>query len=145
VGAQLAQLGDNRTTELGQAGQLNVGRLVRERYGQQALLVGFTTTYTGTVTAASQWGGPAERKNVCRSLPVSWEELFREQGVAAFLLDPSGLHGRRLERAIGVIYQPRTERISHDFHAVSPTSATPSSTSTRRPCCNRSSAPADGT
>jgi erythromycin esterase-like protein len=111
-----SHIGDNRATELGQAGQLNVGQLVRERHGQQALLVGFTT-YTGTVTAASDWGAPAERKQVVPALPGSWEELFHEQGVDAFLLDPSRLRGRRLERAIGVVYQPQTERISHYFHA----------------------------
>jgi erythromycin esterase-like protein/predicted phosphoribosyltransferase len=111
-----SHLGDNRATELGQSGQLNVGQLVRERYGRAALLVGLTT-YAGTVTAASQWGGPAERKNVRPALPGSWEELFHERAVPSFLLDPGKLHGRRLERAIGVIYQPQTERVSHYFHA----------------------------
>jgi erythromycin esterase-like protein/predicted phosphoribosyltransferase len=111
-----SHLGDNRATELGQAGQLNVGQLVRERHGDAALLVGFTT-YTGTVTAASDWGGPAERKHVRRALPGSWEELFHDEGTPAFLLDAHGVHGRRLERAIGVVYRPETERISHYFHA----------------------------
>jgi erythromycin esterase-like protein/predicted phosphoribosyltransferase len=111
-----SHLGDARATELGQAGELNVGQLVRERHGEHALLVGFTT-YTGTVTAASDWGGPAERKHVRRALPGSWEELFHERGVPRFLLEPGDLHGRRLERAIGVVYRPETERISHYFHA----------------------------
>jgi erythromycin esterase-like protein/predicted phosphoribosyltransferase len=111
-----SHLGDERATEIGQAGQLNVGQLVRERHGDDALLVGFTT-YTGTVTAASDWGGPAERKNVRRALPGSWEELFHERGPSAFIVDASELHGRRLERAIGVVYRPETERISHYFHA----------------------------
>ncbi|HEV7585247.1 MAG TPA: erythromycin esterase family protein [Solirubrobacteraceae bacterium] len=111
-----SHLGDNRATEIGQSGQLNVGQLVREKYGKAALLLGFTT-YTGTVTAASQWGGAAERKSVRPALPGSWEQLFHEQDADAFLLDPSRVHGRRLERAIGVIYQPETERISHYFHA----------------------------
>jgi erythromycin esterase-like protein len=111
-----SHIGDNRATELGQSGQLNVGQLVRERHGREALLVGFTT-YTGTVTAASAWGGPAERKQVRPALPGSWEELFHEQRRPAFLVDPSELAGRRLERAIGVVYQPETERISHYFHA----------------------------
>jgi erythromycin esterase-like protein/predicted phosphoribosyltransferase len=111
-----SHLGDARATELGQAGELNVGQLVRERHGAHALLVGFTT-YTGTVTAASDWGAPAERKLVRRALGGSWEELFHEKGVPAFLLDPSEVHGRRLERAIGVVYRPVTERISHYFHA----------------------------
>jgi erythromycin esterase-like protein len=111
-----SHLGDNRATELGQAGQLNVGQLVRERHGDQALLVGFTA-YTGTVTAASDWGRPAERRKVRRALPGSWEELLHEKGVGAALIDTSGMHGRRLERAIGVVYRPETERISHYFHA----------------------------
>jgi erythromycin esterase-like protein len=111
-----SHLGDNRATELGQAGQLNVGQLVRERHGDETMIVGFST-YTGTVTAASDWGAEAERKNVRRALPGSWEELFHEQGVPAFLVETGDLHGRRLQRAIGVIYRPETERISHYFHA----------------------------
>jgi erythromycin esterase-like protein len=78
--------------------------------------VGFTT-YTGTVTAASDWGAQPERMKVRRALPGSWEELFHEQGVAGFLIDPAELHGRRLQRAIGVVYRPETERISHYFQA----------------------------
>jgi erythromycin esterase-like protein/predicted phosphoribosyltransferase len=111
-----SHLGDNRATEVGQAGQLNVGQLMRQGHGRQALLVGFTT-YTGTVTAASDWGAPAERMYVRRALPGSWEELFHEQGLPGFLVDTAGMHGRRLERAIGVVYRPETERISHYFHA----------------------------
>jgi erythromycin esterase-like protein/predicted phosphoribosyltransferase len=111
-----SHLGDERATEVGQTGQINVGQLVREHHGDDALLVGFTT-YTGTVTAASEWGGPAERKYVRRALPGSWEELFHEQGTPAFMVATADLHGRRLERAIGVIYRPETERISHYFLA----------------------------
>jgi erythromycin esterase-like protein len=111
-----SHLRDNRATEVGQAGQLNVGQLTREHYGTEALLVGFTT-YSGTVTAASDWGGPAERKRVRRALRGSWEEFFHEQGIPAFLLYPATLSGRRLERAIGVVYRPETERISHYFRA----------------------------
>ena len=72
-------------------------------------------TYTGTVTAASDWGGPAERRNVRRALPGSWEELLHGQRAPAFLVDTRELHGRRLERAIGVVYRPEAERISHYF------------------------------
>ena len=116
VWAHNSHLGDQRATELAQAGQLNLGQLVRERHGDEALLVGFST-YTGTVTAASDWGGPAERKSVRRALPGSWEELFHQQDTDAFLLVPVRVPGRRLERAIGVVYRPETERISHYFHA----------------------------
>ena len=116
VWAHNSHLGDERATELAQAGQLNLGQLVRERYGDAALLVGFTT-YEGTVTAASDWGGPAERKRVRRALPGSWEELFHERDPNRFWLEPRDLRGRRLERAIGVVYRPETERVSHYFHA----------------------------
>ena len=63
-------------------GELNVGQLARERYGRDAVLVGFTT-YTGTVTAASDWGAAAERKRVRPALPGSYEALFHEAGRAA--------------------------------------------------------------
>jgi erythromycin esterase-like protein/predicted phosphoribosyltransferase len=116
VWAHNSHLGDQRATELAQAGQLNLGQLVRERHGDETLLVGFTT-YAGTVTAASDWGGPAERKRVRRALPGSWEELFHERSLPRFWFEPTTVPGRRLQRAIGVIYRPETERISHYFHA----------------------------
>jgi erythromycin esterase-like protein/predicted phosphoribosyltransferase len=112
-----SHVGDNRATELVEAGQLNVGQLVRERWGaDQVLLVGFST-YAGTVTAAATWGGPAERKNVRPGLPGSWEEWLHERAGPAVLMDAAQLRGRRLERAIGVVYQPQTERLSHYFKA----------------------------
>jgi erythromycin esterase-like protein len=75
VWAHNSHLGDARVTHMGRMGELNVGQLVRERYGRGSVLVGFTT-YTGTVTAASNWGGPAERKRVQPALPDSHEALF---------------------------------------------------------------------
>jgi erythromycin esterase-like protein/predicted phosphoribosyltransferase len=116
VWAHNSHLGDQRATELAQTGQLNLGQLVRERYGDETLLVGFST-YHGTVTAASDWDRPAERKRVRRALPGSWEELFHERGIPRFWLEPTDLPGRRLQRAIGVVYRPETERISHYFQA----------------------------
>ncbi|MDT7573440.1 MAG: hypothetical protein QOE05_3614, partial [Actinomycetota bacterium] len=116
VWAHNSHLGDARATELGRQGELNLGQLVREHRGAAALLVGFTT-YDGTVTAASDWGGPAERKRVRPALEGSWEQEFHGRGVARFLLEPKGLDGWRLERAIGVIYRPATERHSHYFQA----------------------------
>ncbi|MDQ3675190.1 MAG: erythromycin esterase family protein [Actinomycetota bacterium] len=111
-----SHVGDARATDMGQAGQLNVGQLVRERHGDDAFIVGFTT-YTGTVTAASGWGADAERKHVRRALPGSWEETLHEQGVPAFIIDAAELEGRGLERAIGVVYRPETERLSHYLNA----------------------------
>jgi erythromycin esterase-like protein len=117
VWAHNSHVGDALATQLGEAGELNIGQLTRDRHRGQTLLVGFTT-YAGTVTAASDWGGPAERKRVRRAMFGSWEELFHEWGIPRFMFAPPDLHARRLERAIGVIYRPETERLSHYFEAV---------------------------
>jgi erythromycin esterase-like protein len=123
VWAHNSHLGDARATQMGAQGEWNIGQLVREKYGRDAVLVGFTT-YTGSVTAASNWDAPAERKRVRPSLPGSYEQLFHEVGVPRFLLRLR--HGGRaaealrrplLERAVGVIYLPQTERLSHYFEA----------------------------
>jgi erythromycin esterase-like protein/predicted phosphoribosyltransferase len=118
-----SHLGDARATEMGQRGELNVGQLTREKYGHEAVLVGFTTHH-GTVTAASDWGKPAERKRVRPALAGSYEALFHTTGRDRFLLIPNDsdamaqqLSAPRLERAIGVIYRPETERQSHYFRA----------------------------
>ena len=115
-----SHIGDARATELGYKGEWNVGQLARERYHHDAVLVGFTT-YEGTVTAASDWDGPAELKQVRPALPGSYEEAFHRTGLSCFLLPlrnstvlPSTA---LLERAIGVIYAPATERQSHYFYA----------------------------
>jgi erythromycin esterase-like protein len=125
VWAHNSHLGDARATEMGQAGELNVGQLVRERHGTAAALIGFTT-HTGSVTAASDWDAPAEVKRVRESLPGSYERLFHDTGVPRFFLSlregdgAAALVEPRLERAIGVIYRPETERSSHYFHASLP-------------------------
>jgi erythromycin esterase-like protein len=118
-----SHLGDARATEMGQGGEWNVGQLVRERYARDCVLVGFTT-HRGTVTASSDWGEPGRRKRVRPALEGSYEALFHETGLERFMLDlreggaARDLLGRpRLERAIGVIYRPETERLSHYFHA----------------------------
>jgi len=123
VWAHNSHLGDARATEMGRRGELNVGQLVRERYGRECVLVGFTT-YTGTVTAASNWGGAAERKRVRPALPESYEALFHYAGIPRFLLKlrdggalAEGLREPMLERAIGVIYLPESELASHYFRA----------------------------
>ncbi|HEV2784239.1 MAG TPA: erythromycin esterase family protein [Actinophytocola sp.] len=121
VWAHNSHLGDARATELAARGELNVGQLVREQYPGDSRLIGFTT-YTGTVTAADDWGAPADRKQVRPALPGSVEELFHEVGQKEFLLTlgasssaAEALRSARIERAIGVIYRPRTERQSHYF------------------------------
>jgi erythromycin esterase-like protein len=123
VWAHNSHLGDARATEMGDRGELNVGQLVRARAGADALLVGFST-YDGTVTAATDWDGPAERKAVRPALPGSYEALFHDLHVPNVLVELRGhpevcsiLAKARLERAIGVIYRPETERQSHYFYA----------------------------
>ncbi|HEY4464205.1 MAG TPA: erythromycin esterase family protein, partial [Streptosporangiaceae bacterium] len=123
VWAHNSHLGDARATETAAQGEFNVGQLARERHPGDCRLIGFTT-YTGTVTAASDWEGPAERKNVRPALADSAEELLHEAGEKEFLLDFAAAHrsagvlrSGRLERAIGVIYRPQTERQSHYFRA----------------------------
>jgi len=118
-----SHLGDARATEMGQRGELNVGQLTREKSGSEAVLVGFATDH-GTVTAASDWGKSAERKRVRPALAGSYEALFHAAGRDRFLLVfndsetlAEQLRADRLERAIGVIYRPETERQSHYFHA----------------------------
>jgi erythromycin esterase-like protein len=123
VWAHNSHLGDARATAMSDAGELNLGQLARQRYGDEAVLIGFTT-YHGTVTAASAWGGPAEHKRVRPALRDSYEALFHDLGLPRFLLligdrDDAlrALQPPRLERAIGVIYLPETERMSHYFEA----------------------------
>jgi erythromycin esterase-like protein/predicted phosphoribosyltransferase len=123
VWAHNSHLGDARATEMSRRGELNVGQLVREKYGQGAVGIGFTTHH-GTVTAASEWDAPAERKRVRPALAGSYEALFHAARPGRFLLTwrdghpaTEGLRESRLERAIGVIYRPETERMSHYFGA----------------------------
>ena len=124
VWAHNSHLGDARATEMSQHGELNVGQLIRDRFGNEAVLIGFSTHH-GSVTAASDWGAEAERKSVRPALRGSYEELFHETGLERFWIDlrrmgekvPDALCGPRLERAIGVIYRPESERLSHYFHA----------------------------
>ncbi len=126
VWAHNSHLGDARATDMGDRGEWNIGQLAREKYGRDAVLVGFTT-YSGEVTAASNWDEPAARKWVRPALAGSYERLFHEVGIENFLLTlrhggeaAEALREPRLERAIGVIYRPESERVSHYFHAQLP-------------------------
>ena len=123
VWAHNSHLGDARATQMSRRGDLNLGQLVRERFGGKAVSIGFTT-HASTVTAASNWDAPAERKKVRPSLPGSYERLFHEAEIPRFWLEfekhprvAEGLRTSALERAIGVIYLPHTERASHYFTA----------------------------
>ncbi|MDB4960788.1 MAG: erythromycin esterase [Myxococcales bacterium] len=122
VWAHNSHIGDASATDRGEHGELNIGQLCRARHPGETVLVGFST-YHGTVTAASDWGQAAERKRVRPALPHSYESLFHATGVPSFLLlleqlgEAAGaLHEPRLQRAIGVVYRPQTERASHYYH-----------------------------
>ncbi|MGW5383143.1 erythromycin esterase family protein [Nocardia sp. NPDC003963] len=123
VWAHNSHVGDARATELGAEGQITLGQLVRERHGDRCRTIGFSTG-SGTVTAARKWGGPALRETVREPLPSSLESLLRDTGKQEFLLrlDTRGavtdhLGTPRIQRAIGVVYSPGTERQSHYYHA----------------------------
>ncbi|MEN8133668.1 MAG: protein-L-isoaspartate(D-aspartate) O-methyltransferase, partial [Pseudomonadota bacterium] len=123
-----SHIGDARATEMSARGELNVGQLVRQKYGDAAYLIGFGTDH-GTVAAASEWGGPMEIKQVRPSHRDSYEHVCHEVNTDNFLLPlreslkeitRERLLQERLERAIGVIYRPETELQSHYFYASLP-------------------------
>ncbi|SAL17632.1 erythromycin esterase family protein [Caballeronia choica] len=121
VWAHNSHIGDARSTESNLRGEWNLGELMRESVGSKALLVGFTT-FTGHVSAASQWDGDVEHKWVRPALHDSYEYLFHSTGLDRFFLPLVGpgaepLREPMLERAIGVIYLPQSERESHYFGA----------------------------
>lgn len=123
-----SHLGNAAATHFGRQGQLNVGQLCRQAFGEQVYAIGQGTDH-GTVAAASTWDGEMEIKQVRPALPDSYERLMHMTEMDAFFLpltkSPnqqliSALAQRRLERAIGVIYRPETERLSHYFDASLP-------------------------
>lgn len=121
IWAHNSHVGDARATEMGSKGELNIGQLVREKYGHHAYLIGFST-YNGTVIAADNWGEQPKCKTVTPGLAGSYEALFHDLRYKQFYLnlkdDPrleQHLQIPRLQRAIGVIYRPETERTSHYY------------------------------
>lgn len=135
IWAHNSHLGDASATDMGQRrGEVNLGQLMRERYptSGEVFNVGFTT-HSGFVAAADEWDSPGQRKAVRPSMPGSYESVFHAIGIPSFVLNFKTLKaklkseedqtvlkklaGPMLERAIGVIYRPRSERQSHYFYA----------------------------
>lgn len=123
VWAHNSHVGTADATSMGARGETNISALVRRRYGDESLAVGFLT-YAGSVTAASDWHALDERMRVLPARSDSYEYLFHELGIARFWLplrshrpQLEGLPQRARERAIGVIYRPETELQSHYFTA----------------------------
>jgi protein-L-isoaspartate(D-aspartate) O-methyltransferase len=127
VWAHNSHVGDASATDMAKRGEHNIGRLCRGHFGRSAYSIGFGTD-SGTVAAATDWDGPMLIKNVRPAIDGSYERLCHESGEPRFLLplhdgagaSVQGLAKPRLERAIGVIYRPETERASHYFEAVLP-------------------------
>lgn len=128
VWAHNAHVGDSGATEMAQRGEFNIGRLCREKFGDEAYSIGFGTD-NGTVAAAENWDEPMKIMKVRPSLKESYEQVCHASGVDRFFLPlrpatDAGLLSRlntaRLERAIGVIYRPESERQSHYFSAELP-------------------------
>jgi protein-L-isoaspartate(D-aspartate) O-methyltransferase len=123
-----SHVGNGAATEMGARGEHNIGQLSRARFAESAFLVGFGTDH-GTVAAASNWEGPMEVMRIRPSHEASYERLCHDSGVKAFMLhlrDPARqavrdeLEATRLERAIGVVYRPESELMSHYFQACLP-------------------------
>lgn len=125
IWAHNSHLGDARATEMRKRGELNVGQLIKETYGKKSVSIGFSTHH-GTVTAAKDWEHPAHRRIIRKSLPGSYEALFHRSKTPCFFLDLTNpllskdLKEARLQRAIGVVYKPETERASHYFYTSLP-------------------------
>lgn len=130
IWAHNSHIGNAAYTDMGQhRDELNIGQLAKEKFDARARLIGFGT-HSGTVAAADDWDEPMQIKKIRPSLPESYERLSHDSGVPHFLLDlREGQIGRdvrealmepRLERFIGVIYRPDTERWSHYSQAILP-------------------------
>ena len=130
VWAHNSHIGNAAFTDMGQRREeINIGQLTKEKFGHQARLIGFGT-HSGTVAAADDWDEPMEIKRVRPSLPASYERMCHDSQVPSFLLDlregerderlAAELMEPRLERFIGVIYRPETERWSHYSEAILP-------------------------
>ncbi|WP_339863823.1 erythromycin esterase family protein [Paremcibacter congregatus] len=126
IWAHNSHIGNAAATEMSRRGEFNIGQLARETYGDKALLIGFSTA-EGSVTAASNWDAPARSKTVRPPIPGSYEDIFHQVNQKNFLINlreendvTDLLLSPRLQRAIGVIYRPDTERESHYFEAILP-------------------------
>ena len=120
VWAHNSHVGDARATEMSERGEVNIGQLVREQH-RDTFSLGFST-YDGFVTAATDWDTPALRRAISPGFSESYEELFHHIPYKQFILNLVGnetldhyLKIPRLQRAIGVIYRPETERLSHYY------------------------------
>jgi erythromycin esterase-like protein len=120
VWAHNTHIGDYRATSMLGEGQVNLGGLAREEWGEEKVaLLGFST-FEGSVLASRSWGGRMEVMPVPEGVPESYEEKFHEicekEGVEEFFIwlkdqrENSEFTRIRGHRAIGVVYNPIYER-----------------------------------
>lgn len=129
VWAHNSHIGNAYSTEMYARGEINIGHLCKEHFGSKSYHIGFGT-HTGTVAAADNWGETMKVMNVNKSVEGSYENLCHKTNVPNFTLPLREEHSElrlrellstpKLERAIGVIYRPETELMSHYFKAVLP-------------------------
>jgi erythromycin esterase-like protein len=126
VWAHNSHIGNAAATSMGWEGEFNIGELCRTAFGRDCVAIGFGTD-AGTVAAAQDWGTQMQVMKVRAAREDSYEHLFRRTGVARSLSDwrdrgraalREALSEVRLERAIGVVYRPDSELLSHYFRAV---------------------------
>jgi erythromycin esterase len=109
-------IGDARYTDMHEVGMVNVGQLVRERYGEEDCVLVGMGSHRGTVVAAPEWGSPPEPMAVPPARSGSVEALLNEalSGRSALLLfdrdAPAWAAEERDHRAIGVVYRPYAEK-----------------------------------
>ncbi|MCO4753723.1 MAG: erythromycin esterase family protein [Bacteriovoracaceae bacterium] len=101
-----------------QLGETTLGELTSDHYKDMCFSIGMTTCQ-GTVTAAHNWDEPGRYFHINPPIEGSYNELFNRVGSDFMLATDTikELKRPRLERAIGVIYSPETERYSHYFES----------------------------
>jgi erythromycin esterase-like protein len=116
IWAHNTHIGDARYTDMASAGEINLGQVMRERYGRENVYaIGFGS-YAGKVIASTAWGGPIETMTVPSAQRSSWEHMLHQQGggnrilLSSELKNLSSLQKAIGHRAIGVVYAPTNER-----------------------------------
>ena len=119
-------VGDAHYTDMSRAGKTNTGELLRKEYGpSHVFIVGFGS-FQGSVIAAEKWGNPYQKMQVPAAVAGSWEEILHEQGAfnkiifSREIIRNRNLNGWINQRAIGVVYQPKREKLGNYMPSIIP-------------------------
>ncbi|HKT59005.1 MAG TPA: erythromycin esterase family protein [Gemmatimonadales bacterium] len=121
IWAHNADVGDAGASSTGRSGGVSLGQLCRRNLGDEVRLVGFGVN-SGSLTAAGSWGGPGRATLLRPACAESYESICKAALLPAFALSlrdgvtgelREALSGARLQRAVGPVYQPETEQVSH--------------------------------